>query len=323
MQLDCTTLVALLKSGGVSSVRLFELAQPLLQDETNIGPLYSKLIDAVEQEFNWSEECKRPISPPFFERAYEFFIAVLPLANSKYEAQLVKLFTFTEQFLTYQMGDHKQAHHPLVFVAERVNDRIVDILGCNSKPFFDLYIKRYSRLLEALFGPSMAPNFRILALQRIISHISHTIMAISPDAALATLTYLLTDMTLNIEAWSVDTIISLFNHAVQLACSMSPEFQCLFARSLIEVARMLVSNTLIYSFFDSKLVSALSRTLLRGLLLLLDKQDILDKIKGTSDATYFISCISNAIFTLDDEGLGEHYNRLASALGASPRQLSG
>lgn len=134
------------------------------------------------------------------------------------------------------------------FVAERVNDKASDILGCTSKSASELYIRRYSRLLDVLFDSLTTPNFRILALQRIIQHISQVIVPASSDTALAALVYLLTDMTLNIDAWTVDTIISLFNHAAQLALSMALAFQCLFAESLIETVRVLASNTLVYSF---------------------------------------------------------------------------
>lgn len=314
MQLDCTALVALLKSGGMSSVRLFELAQPLLQNETTLASLCSKLTDAMKREFDWSEECKKPLSVFFFERAYEFFIAVLPLTNLKHETQLIELFTFTEHFLTYQMKNRGPAHYQLVFVAERVNDKATDILGCTSKSASELYIRRYSRLLDVLFDSLTTPNFRILALQRIIQHISQVIVPASSDTALAALVYLLTDMTLNIDAWTVDTIISLFNHAAQLALSMALAFQCLFAESLIETVRVLASNTLVYSFLDSKHVTALSRTLLRNLSLLLDKQDVLDKVKGTTDMTCLLSSIDNMALTLDDQGIKEHYDKLLSAL---------
>ncbi|EFO61531.1 Hypothetical protein GLP15_4602 [Giardia lamblia P15] len=315
MQLDCTALVALLKSGGMSSVRLFELAQPLLRNEATIASLYSKLIDVMKREFDWSEECKKPLSVFFFERAYEFFIAVLPLTTFKHETQLIELFTFTEHFLTYQITNHSLTHYQLVFLAEKVNDKAIDILGCTSKSTFDLCVGRYNRLLNVLFGPSITPNFRILALQRIIQHISQVIVQTSSDTVLAALVYLLTDMTLNIDIWTVDTIISLFNHATQLALSTTSTFQCLFTESLIETMWVLASNTLVYSFFDSKHITALSRTLLRSLLLLLDKQDVLDKIKETTDVTRLISGIGNIALTLEDQDIKEHYDSLLSILG--------
>lgn len=323
MQLDCTTLVTVLKLGGVSSARLFELAEPLLQDNNNFEPLCAKLIDAMIQEFDWSEECKKPLSLPFFERAYEFFITVLPMANSKCEEKLLDLFAFNERFLTHQLENHEYTQNQLIFMAERVNDRIIEILNSTSEQLFDVYSRRYNRLLDTLFGPSMSPALRTLALQRLINHISHTIVAMSPDAAMATLAYLLTDMTLNIDIWSVDTMISLFNHATRLALSTTLAFQHIFARSLIAVVRILASNTLVYSFFDRRRTSTLSQTLLQDLMLLLDKQDALDKIKGTIDEEYFLSDINNIVLTLDDQDLKERYSRLSSALDAASGHLGG
>lgn len=322
MQLDCTTLVTVLKSGGVSSVRLFELAQPLLQDKEKFELLCSKLIDAMVQEFDWSEECKKPLPLPFFERAYEFLIAVLPLDNSKSEGKLFDLFAFNERFLACQLENPDNAQQQLILMAERINDKIIDIFNSPSEQFFDLHVKRYNRLLNILFGTYTSPTFYTLALQRLITHISHTIIAVSPDAALAALSYLLTDMTININLWTIETMSSLFNHATRLALSMTADFQHLFARSLIMVIKILASNKLVYSFFEEKRILVLTQTLLRDLMLVLDNQDTLDQIKRTVDATYFLTDISILVLSLDDQDLNGQYNRLSSTLNASSRNLN-